>query len=553
MRTPLLLSLISLAPSARAQPALIERRLTVADVADVVRVASSREGSDLTLVRAGLLRCVVDARGMLVAAADDVLDAPFEPLRLASGTWVFVTSHNEVFASDRFTGPLRPLGAAPRNARRKPPGGRLVFVAPDGTFWTTDGVSALAQALTPPSTRDLAYVDASTGAAIVHGGVMLTRDGGLRWTPVAVPGESSVWSVNVDAGRLFVETSDGARILTPSGELAEAPGDCCGGTRCTVSSAWLWRPPALETALVGRPVHVLEVRTAVDAPMASPPAECSTTLRLEPLRCTRQRPRPPPHGAAVVLQEPHRVIALAHASVVLTPWRAFVRGVGRDVPIDTLAPAASTLDDAMNQPWRWNDLLLRDGGVVLLASSAVHTNATGGEETLGHAVTWYARLTGDGTVQARGLLVEDGPPDSLWVRLSSGDAAPGRLRRGAVTELLAHDSPAGPPRVVASMANDILLAPCASEATSADAVVALGRTTGDAFESVRLASSDRHGGHEAVQYEVEMTTRDACVRTVWLHLEGGASARLDAHHGALISATAPVSRAADLRCAPRAR
>ena len=38
------------------------------------------------------------------------------------------------------------------------------------------------------------------------------------------------------------------------------------------------------------------------------------------------------------------MIALAHASVVLTPWRAFVRGVGRDVPIDTLAPDALGVD-----------------------------------------------------------------------------------------------------------------------------------------------------------------------------------------------------------------
>lgn len=197
------------------------RRPIAVDQRDRPRVID-REGA-ITRALYGPLRFEVE--GGAVRAADDIAPAPIEYARRASRGWLFIAS-DAVYASETFTGRLRPLGSfrcfftegqaiVPEVSRERV----TLSLRGGGMIWS-DGVT-----LREFEDRDavsLAWSDASRGAVIVgHRALRVTRDGGAQWRAVEMRGEVPVRVEGDDAG-LRVVTDVGQHRIDDHDELTAA-------------------------------------------------------------------------------------------------------------------------------------------------------------------------------------------------------------------------------------------------------------------------------------------------------------------------------------------
>lgn len=199
-----------------------------------------------------------DLAGGVATAAEDVTAHPIAFARRATRGWVFVTDHDEVYASPTFTGALRALRSfgcdtpptpppAPAQARRNPgmvglagidpsyvvqpeppdlrpvvwgSRGRVAFSLRGRALWS-DGASL--RAVEVPGLVALAWRDDAHGAMIVgYRTLRATSDGGATWRDVAL-GEAAPLDLSGDDGTLTVTTSAGRRVLRDDGSLADAP------------------------------------------------------------------------------------------------------------------------------------------------------------------------------------------------------------------------------------------------------------------------------------------------------------------------------------------
>lgn len=226
-------------PTSRGAASAVERARAEVEAAARARRAARREiaveqrerartvdvESGVTRVLYGPLRVEVE-RGAL-RAADDIAPAPIDYARRASRGWVFV-ANSAVYASETFTGRLRPLGAfrclraegqtvVPEVSRERV----TLSLHGGGVLWS-DG-----DALHEFEDRDavsLAWRDASRGAAIIgYRTLRVTRDGGAHWRAVDLRGETPV-RVEGDDGGLRVVTDVGTRRIDDHDDLVAVDG-----------------------------------------------------------------------------------------------------------------------------------------------------------------------------------------------------------------------------------------------------------------------------------------------------------------------------------------
>jgi hypothetical protein len=258
----------AVAPSVRRAQATEQTRLSgrstlaASELGTAVVVGS--EG-DLRHVLVGPLR--VDVQGDRVTPADDAPPNAFQYALRGPRGWLFATAEGDLYASERFTGRLRPLRrlgmlrAAAQPAEfftvddqdgcvepcAPPPPvdprfplvpevfpsvGRIAMRVPlVGEILWSDGLSL--HTLDLPGAVALAWSSASRGAAIVeYRTLVTTRDGGRTWREVDLGDELPRTLEGHDDG-LFVETTAGMRrlgdddALTPTAH-AHAPDTAYG-------------------------------------------------------------------------------------------------------------------------------------------------------------------------------------------------------------------------------------------------------------------------------------------------------------------------------------
>ncbi len=173
----------------------------------------------------GSLRAVIGADGRVVSAADDAPEEGIAAQTLTARGWAFLTPRGRVFASDSFTGRLRRLGVAPYGSVfKRASQGRAVLRAPGGSWLGTDGRAPLTSLRAPPGALDVAFGDASRGAAVVEGGALLrTSDAGTTWHRVDGP---TAWSVAGRGGAVVVEAHGERWRLAGDGTLSACPLGC---------------------------------------------------------------------------------------------------------------------------------------------------------------------------------------------------------------------------------------------------------------------------------------------------------------------------------------
>lgn len=271
----------AVAPSVRRAQASEQTRLggraSIAATELGIPVVVAAEG-DLRHVLVGPLR--VDVQGERVTPADDAAPNTLQYALRGPRGWLFATVEGDLYASERFTGRLRPLrrlgmlraavrpvefgvvddqnGYVEEGPEPPPPPvdprfplvpevfpsvGRIALRVPfAGEILWSDGLSL--HTLDLPGAVALAWSSESRGAAIVeHRRLVATRDGGHTWREVDLGDELPRTLEGRDDG-LFVETSAGMRrlgdddALTPAahGHAPDAP---------TVQTAL---PPALLLA-----------------------------------------------------------------------------------------------------------------------------------------------------------------------------------------------------------------------------------------------------------------------------------------------------------------
>lgn len=165
--------------------------------------------------------------------------------------WIFegfVGNHPVLFASERFTGTLRPIGRVPAGVGglSDDSRGRAVLLAHEhGALWMADGHGITRVESLPGPVRDAAFEDAGHGAAVLRDGALHeTRDGGTTWRRVALASDLAL-SVAYDGSALRVATNRGwfaldAGALRPLARPPEHP--------CPHAARWTARMGAARDA-----------------------------------------------------------------------------------------------------------------------------------------------------------------------------------------------------------------------------------------------------------------------------------------------------------------
>lgn len=137
-----------------------------------------------------------EVRDGRVFFGEDGFENPYLKAVQASEGWVFFSVLDGLVArADAFTDALHPLGRFASGATTAEPSrGRAAFVA-QSSLWLSDG-RTISRAEVPGAVASAAFSDATSGAAaLTDGSLLLSRDGGARWTPVDLGGDRAlrVW------------------------------------------------------------------------------------------------------------------------------------------------------------------------------------------------------------------------------------------------------------------------------------------------------------------------------------------------------------------------
>ena len=128
--------------------------------------------------------------------AEDEFDKHYLEAYEAADGWVFFSMLDGLVArADTFTGALHPLGRFVSGASSSPSRGRAAFVA-RGSLWLSDGRTLTRAEVPGAAVASAAFADASIGAAVLDdGALVMTADGGARWSSIDLGGDRAlrVW------------------------------------------------------------------------------------------------------------------------------------------------------------------------------------------------------------------------------------------------------------------------------------------------------------------------------------------------------------------------
>lgn len=163
-----------------------------------------------------------EVRDGRVSFGDEAFEHPYLKAVQASDGWVFYSVVDGLVArADAFTEVLRPLGRFASGATAAEPSrGRAAFVA-RSSLWLSDG-RTISRAEVPGAVASAAFSDAMSGAAaLADGSLLITRDGGARWTPVDLGGDRALRVWFDDGLRVKLALRD--VMLGADGGLTTAP------------------------------------------------------------------------------------------------------------------------------------------------------------------------------------------------------------------------------------------------------------------------------------------------------------------------------------------
>jgi hypothetical protein len=144
--------------------------------------------------------------------------------------WVFVTGDGSLYRATSFLATPEGIGrfTCPFHTALHTVG-RAVLIDAAGGLWTTDGAGPPVRTWLDGKVLHAAFQDGVHGAAVMDDGrLLLTVDGGARWTPFAL-GAEVAWDTSLVAEGVMVETTTGTRIVRWSREgTSLIPGTALG-------------------------------------------------------------------------------------------------------------------------------------------------------------------------------------------------------------------------------------------------------------------------------------------------------------------------------------
>ena len=165
------------------------------------------------------IRATLRPHGAPAVAAQRLREPIVAAAPVARG-WVFVDADGAITRADTFLGPLHLVGRVPcaaRPAHAVRASGRVAVLDARGALWTTDGTAPPARATLPARVLSAAFFDSARGAAALeHGELVATRDGGRSWSPVDLQHEVA-WQVALTPQGLVIATTAGAQSFDADG------------------------------------------------------------------------------------------------------------------------------------------------------------------------------------------------------------------------------------------------------------------------------------------------------------------------------------------------
>ena len=195
---------------------------------------TSLEGDSLRVVEQSSTRTLafVDAtrvaleNGVVHFAPHELPDVVAAAIPVAAG-WVFMGSQGGVYAASDFLRPVRSIGTNDHAYETNTDFGRGRVVVSTSSGWlVSDGSSPLAPFVPPAGTdvQDLLFQNATLGVLLASSAVLLTRDGGLHWSPLAIPAGDSVRTLSMRDNRIILAGTYGPdHWLRDDGTLEARP------------------------------------------------------------------------------------------------------------------------------------------------------------------------------------------------------------------------------------------------------------------------------------------------------------------------------------------